>query len=64
MPKVAIDGDRCQGHGRCADLAPGYFDLDDAGLGQVVRADVGPDDADEVRQAVKACPENAITLSD
>lgn len=64
MPKVAIDGGRCQGHGRCADLAPDYFDLDDAGCGQVLRTDVEQADVEEVKQAVVACLESAVTLSD
>ena len=34
--KVQIDPGRCQGHGRCYDLAPGLFGDDDEGYGQVL----------------------------
>lgn len=62
--KVSIDGGKCQGHARCVDLAPDYFDTDDAGVGLVLRSDVDPDDLADVKKAVLACPEGAITLSE
>src|SRR5215831_9007711 len=34
--KLRIDSERCQGHGRCYDLAPGLFGDDDEGYGQVL----------------------------
>ena len=32
--KVQINSERCQGHGRCYDLAPDLFGDDDEGFGQ------------------------------
>ena len=63
MTKLEIDGDRCEGHGRCYDIAPKAFASDDFGHGQVI-ADLstGPADTDAVWQAVHACPEQAITF--
>jgi cytochrome P450/ferredoxin len=34
--KVQIDAERCQGHGRCYDIAPGVFGDDDEGYGKVL----------------------------
>jgi ferredoxin len=34
--KLHIDAERCQGHGRCYDLAPDLFGDDDEGFGQVL----------------------------
>ncbi len=34
--KVQINSDKCQGHGRCYDLAPGLFGDDEQGYGMVL----------------------------
>ena len=31
MTRVAVDSDRCTGHGRCYTLAPDVFDADEVG---------------------------------
>jgi ferredoxin len=59
---VIIDGDRCQGHGRCALIAPQVFDVDDSGMGQVLVDTVSEADLPDVRDVVLSCPENAIAL--
>jgi len=59
--KLRIDTGRCQGHGRCYDLAPDLFGEDDEGFGQV-RGD-GTVPAGRERDAALAvanCPEQAI----
>ncbi|HEX4813529.1 MAG TPA: ferredoxin [Nonomuraea sp.] len=61
--KVRIDPERCQGHGRCYDLAPDLFAEDDEGYGQVLGEGIvsaGQDNA--ARLAVANCPERAIDL--
>ena len=61
--KVQIDPERCQGHGRCYDLAPGLFGDDDEGYGQVLGdGEVKPDQEQAARLAVLNCPEHAIDL--
>jgi ferredoxin len=60
--RVAIDGDRCNGHGRCYDLAPDLFDADDDGRGVVTRADVPPELEDQARRAEGGCPERAVRV--
>lgn len=61
---VTIDGKKCQGHGRCALIAPQIFDVDDDGVGQVLVDEVASDDLEDTHDAVLGCPENAITLTE
>ena len=61
--KVQIDSDRCQGHGRCYDLAPGLFGEDEEGFGQVLGDGVVPPGLEgEARLAVANCPERAVEI--
>ncbi len=61
--KLQIDPARCQGHGRCYDLAPDLFGDDDEGFGTVLGGGVVPPASDrEARLAVANCPERAIDL--
>ena len=61
--KVQIDPERCQGHGRCYDLAPSLFGDDEEGYGQVLRDGmVSPEQEREARLAVVNCPEHAIEV--
>ncbi len=61
--KVQIAPGRCQGHGRCYDLAPELFGDDDEGYGQV-KGDgtVPPGRENEARRAALNCPEHAIDV--
>lgn len=62
--KVHIDSGRCQGHGRCYDLAPELFTEDDEGYGQVAGDGVVPPGKENAaRLAVANCPEQAIEIS-
>lgn len=63
--KLHIDSERCQGHGRCYDLAPDLFGDDDEGFGKVLGDGVVPADSErEARLAVANCPERAIVLDE
>jgi Ferredoxin len=63
--KVQINVDRCQGHGRCYDLAPEIFGEDDEGYGTVLGDGVVPADAeDPARRAAANCPERAILIEE
>ena len=63
--KVQIDSGRCQGHGRCYDIAPGLFGEDDEGYG-TVRGDglVPAGEEQEARLAAANCPEQAVILTE
>ncbi|MFF9086260.1 ferredoxin [Streptomyces sp. NPDC014991] len=60
---IDIDKDTCIGAGQCALAAPGVFTQDDDGYSTLVpgRED-GSGDA-MVREAARACPVSAITLT-
>ena len=61
--KVQINSERCQGHGRCYDLAPGLFGEDEEGFGQVLGDGVVPPGLEgEARLAVANCPERAVEI--
>jgi ferredoxin len=60
---VAIDSTRCQGHGRCYELAPDVFTDDERGYGSVRTPTFAADQRGAVEAAVHACPERAIQLS-
>ncbi|WP_328356469.1 ferredoxin [Mycobacterium sp. NBC_00419] len=60
--KAHIDDDRCRGHGVCTTVCPQVFALNDDGYAEVILDEVPDDLADSAREAVAACPENAITL--
>ena len=60
-----IDSERCQGHGRCYDLAPDLFGDDDEGFGKVLGDGVVPGKLErDARLAVANCPERAIDLDE
>jgi ferredoxin len=63
--KVSIDNERCQGHGRCYDLAPGIYGADDEGYATVIGdGTVPPGMEHEARMAAANCPENAVIVVD
>jgi ferredoxin len=62
--RVAIDEDRCRGHGVCWGLCPEVFDLLDDGYSVVRSPDVPPELEDQVAAAVRQCPEHAISTTD
>ncbi|MER5756374.1 ferredoxin [Streptomyces sp. NPDC002088] len=60
--KVAVDDDRCRGHGICCVTCPEVFDLGDDGYAVVATPEVPAASEDDVRVAARSCPERAITL--
>lgn len=60
--KVHADTARCQGHGRCALLAPDVFDVDDDGKVVVLTEEPGEEHLAGVRESVTSCPETALVL--
>ena len=61
--KVQINPERCQGHGRCYDLAPALFGEDDEGYGKVLGdGQVRPGQEREARLAESNCPERAVEV--
>jgi ferredoxin len=62
---VQIDPGRCQGHGRCYDLAPELFGEDEDGYGTVLADGAVPAGReDDARLAAANCPEHAVVLEE
>ncbi|MBW8482684.1 ferredoxin [Actinomadura parmotrematis] len=62
--KVNVDAGRCQGHTLCAMIAPDVFELDDVdGHATPVDPNVPADQERKVAEAVRSCPERAISTS-
>lgn len=61
--KVKVDRERCQGHARCAALAPELFALDDFGNAEAIGdGRVAPGLHDKAWLAKANCPEFAIEV--
>jgi ferredoxin len=61
--KVQINVDRCQGHGRCYDMAPQLFGENEEGYSTVLGDGLVPPDLEAVaRRAAANCPERAVEL--
>jgi len=60
--KIQLDGAVCQGHGRCYELAPDIFTDDDRGHSELLRPEVPGELAAVAEEAVRACPERAISI--
>lgn len=61
--KITVDGEKCQGHGRCYALAPDLFEVDDSGYALSSDTEIPEDRLDDARLAAANCPENAITIA-
>jgi ferredoxin len=61
--RVAVDDDRCRGHGICCALRPEVFTLTDDGYTVVDKPEVPAEFEQDVRTAARQCPERAITVS-
>ncbi len=61
--RVSVDTDLCQGHARCWQICPEVFALDDEGHASVAVDAVPAGHEETVRQAVRNCPERAISVS-
>lgn len=64
MSFLIVDKDRCQGHGRCYTVAPDLLSDDEQGYVVEASVAVRPDLMAQAHEAVNACPELAIRLSD
>jgi ferredoxin len=61
--RVTAAREVCIGSGNCVFTAPRVFDQDeDEGLVVLLTADVDPQDADTVRDAVAHCPSGALRI--
>lgn len=61
--KLYVDPERCQGHTLCAMIAPKLFTLDDIeGHSSAVDGEVPADQEAKADEAIRSCPEQAISV--
>ena len=62
--RIQLETERCQGHGRCYDLAPALFAPDDVGHAVLLAPDdlVAPEHEPAAHDAVRNCPEQALSF--
>ena len=62
--RLAVDAERCTGHGRCYTVAPDLLAYDDEGYVSIRGGaiDVPTDQVAAAREAASSCPEQAIQL--
>lgn len=59
---IELDRPRCEGHGLCEEAAPHLMHLDDDGELIIDKPEVGAEDLDAARDAVRVCPVAALKL--
>lgn len=64
MTHVEVDPQRCVGSGTCEMFAPDVFEVGDDGVVHVLVRAFDGREPDEVREAVHACPTQALSLAD
>jgi ferredoxin len=60
--RVELNHALCQGHARCAALAPELFELDDNGYVITESHDLAADTEEAARLGAKVCPEKVISV--
>ncbi len=60
--KIKVDFDLCESNALCEAMAPEVFELDDDDFLVVKTEQTTPENIDDVKRAVAACPRAAITL--
>ena len=60
--KLWVDPDKCFGHGLCLEDTPDLFEWDDAQNKAIAIGDVPEGREAKAREAVRCCPEQAITI--
>lgn len=62
--KIEVDFGLCESNGVCMGIIPEVFDLDDQDYLHVLQDEVTPENEQQVREAVRQCPRQAIAIRD
>ena len=62
--KIEVDWDLCEANGVCMGIIPEVFQLGDDDTLTVLQSDVTPENEAQVRDAVRQCPRQAISISE
>jgi ferredoxin len=64
MSKVEVDYGLCESNGVCMGVIPEVFDLDDEDDLHVLQDEITPDNEEQIREAVRQCPRQAILIKE
>lgn len=62
--RIEVDWDLCESNGVCMGIAPDVFLLGDDDMLTVLQPEVTPENEELVRDAVRQCPRQAISISE
>jgi ferredoxin len=62
--KIVVDFGLCESNGICMGIIPEVFDLDDEDYLHVLFDDVTPENEQQIREAVRQCPRQAISIEE
>ncbi|OIN81751.1 ferredoxin [Mycobacterium malmoense] len=62
--KIEVDWDLCESNGVCMGIIPEVFQLGDDDMLTVLQPDVTPENEAQVREAVRQCPRQAISIKE
>ena len=62
--KIEVDWGLCESNGVCMGIIPEVFRLEDDDTLTVLQEDVTPDNEEKVRDAVRQCPRQAISITE
>jgi ferredoxin len=62
MKKVEVDFGLCESNGVCMGIIPEVFHLDEQDYLHILKNEVTPDNEAEIREAVRQCPRQAISI--
>jgi ferredoxin len=60
--KIDVDWGLCESNGVCMGIIPEVFRLEDDDTLTVLQEDVPPENEEQVREAVRQCPRQAISI--
>ncbi len=62
--KIEVDWGLCESNGVCMGIIPEVFQLEDDDTLTVLQPEVTPETEDKVREAVRQCPRQAISITE
>jgi ferredoxin len=62
--KIEVDWGLCESNGVCMGIIPEVFQLEDDDTLTVLQDEVTPENEEQVRDAVRQCPRQAISIKE
>ena len=62
MGKIEVDWGLCESNGVCMGIIPEVFQLGDDDMLSVLQSQVTPENEARIREAVRQCPRQAISI--